>query len=221
MPASTPRRRARRGEGGRLRAEILDATDLLLRERGAPSAISIDDITRTVGCTPPALYRHFADKHALLREVSERHYATFAEALNVAGSAGASPLDALAKRGRAYIDFGLANPTAYRILFMASEFDPVDAADAAIRVRANSAFDDQVRAVQACIDAGQFAPGEAHTIACALWAGTHGITSLRIAKPGFDWPDLDALFSATSIAQGVGLALSAPPGACAPETAVD
>ena len=46
---------------------------------------------------------------------------------------------------------------------------------------AESSFDISVRAVQACIDAGVFAPGDAYEISKILWAAIHGVVSLEIA----------------------------------------
>src|SRR5205807_237758 len=52
-PASaTTRRRARRGEGPRLREELLAATERLLAETGDEEAVSIRAIADAVGVTP-------------------------------------------------------------------------------------------------------------------------------------------------------------------------
>src|SRR2546430_11150526 len=81
------RGRARRGEGELLRGEILDAADELLRATGSEAAVSIDAVAKAVGCTPPAIYLHFADKRSLIREVCERHFGVFRETLNAAAAA--------------------------------------------------------------------------------------------------------------------------------------
>jgi len=53
-PAASPRRhRARRGEGARLREEILAAGTRLLLETGDEEAVSIRAIAQAVGVTPP------------------------------------------------------------------------------------------------------------------------------------------------------------------------
>ena len=199
-----PRRtRARRGDGARLRGEILAATDRLLRDRGSESNVSIEAIARAVGCTAPAIYLHFADKRTLIRAVCEAHFGTFADTLNAAAAEHDEPLAALAARGRAYTQFGLENPESYRILFMLGpENEPATAAPDA---RPSAAFDDQVNAVQQCIDAGHFPPGSAHRIACSLWAASHGVTSLMISRPEFPWPPLDEFVDSTCIALGLGL----------------
>jgi AcrR family transcriptional regulator len=71
-----PRRtRARRGEGERLRGQILEAAERLLVEAGDEQAVTIRDVAEAVGVTPPSVYLHFADKDELLFAISERNFA--------------------------------------------------------------------------------------------------------------------------------------------------
>ena len=66
IPTASRRTRARRGEGERLREEILDAAERLLIETGNRDAVSIRAVAEAVGVTPPSIYLHFADKTELL-----------------------------------------------------------------------------------------------------------------------------------------------------------
>ena len=71
-PSASPRRaRARRGEGPRLREEILAAATRLLAETGDEEAVSIRAVAEAVGVTPPSIYLHFADKTELIFAVCE------------------------------------------------------------------------------------------------------------------------------------------------------
>ena len=47
--------------------------------------------------------------------------------------------------------------------------------------------------------------GDARTTAQALWAGTHGVVSLVITKPYFDWADREQLLATTLDALFEGL----------------
>jgi len=60
------RRRAPRGQGRKLREEILAAAERLLRETGDQEAVSIRAVADAVGVTPPSIYLHFADKTDLI-----------------------------------------------------------------------------------------------------------------------------------------------------------
>ena len=188
-----PRRRARRGEGDRLREEILDATERLLLESGDQEAVSIRAVADAVGVTPPSIYLHFADKNELIFAVCERYFARFDEVQErAAAEAPDDPVARLAARGRAYIRFGLDNPEPYRVLFMTRAGQWPDSWTPE-RMVGISAFGHLVQAVQDCIDAGAFRDEGAMMMAVGCWVTVHGITSLLLTLPGFPWPDLDSL----------------------------
>lgn len=187
------RARARKGEGERLRDEIIDAATKLLIETGDEDAVTIRAVAKEVGVTPPAIYLHFEDKTNLLLAVCQQQFATFDEHIELAVAGVDDPLEELAARGRAYIRFGLDNPEHYRILFMTR---PLSAAALLTDedLITSAAFDHHVQAVQRAQDAGAI-PAEVDTMLAAvgLWAAVHGITSLLIAKPFFPWPDQEKL----------------------------
>lgn len=181
------RQRAPRGEGEKLREQVLDATERLLISKGAVDAVSIRDIASAVGVTPPSIYLHFADKKELVNAVCERHFRELDRVCARATKGVDDPVKAVRAMGRAYVRFGLERPEEYRILFMSKEIDP-DPLVYLERLKGLSGFNQVVAAVQRCMDAGAFEPGDAFTVACTLWAGVHGMTSLLIAKPNFPWP---------------------------------
>ena len=188
----SPRRhRARRGEGERLREEILAAAEGLLISSGGEDAMSIRSVSEAVGVTPPSIYLHFADKNALLFAICEKHYAEFDEYVERAASGAGDPLEELRLRGRAYVRFGLEHPEQYRILFMRKPSETPDDFDLE-SLRRSTAFDHHLEAVQRCIDAGLI-DGDPFMIAITLWASVHGITSLLLSKPDFPWPDREQL----------------------------
>jgi AcrR family transcriptional regulator len=55
------RRRARRGEGEKLREEILEAAERLLLQTGSEEMVQVRAVAEAVGVTPPSIYLHFAD----------------------------------------------------------------------------------------------------------------------------------------------------------------
>lgn len=214
--AVKPRRpRAKRGEGDKLRMEILDAADRLLLEAGSEAAVSIQAIADAVGCTPPAIYLHFADKDALMFEVCARHFDTFLLALATAETDSDDPLALLLSRGRAYIQYGLDHPEPYRILFMQK---PGASSSNAMATSPAQTFALLSGAVEECIESGIFPESDPFTVACALWAAIHGLTSLMISNPEFPWPSLDELlqfgaWSTVGLAPEIGRAKTrtAPP----------
>jgi AcrR family transcriptional regulator len=194
IPAPATRRRAKRGQGELLRADILAAAEQLLIKTGDQGAVSIRAIADAAGVTPPSIYLHFADKTELLAAVCEARFADFSQYLRDAVEGIPDPLDVLWAMGRAYVRFGTENPEHYRIMFMTRP--PADAPAVPLdRLPGLKAFGFLVEAVARCMDAGAIAAGDAFLVATNLWTAVHGITSLLIARPDFPWPDLDRLMA--------------------------
>ena len=201
----SPRRRSRRGEGERLRQDILDAADQLLIESGDEEAVSIRAIARRVGVTAAAIYLHFADKAELLFAVCERHFLALDAATEGAAATTDDPLESLRRRGAAYVRFGVENPEHYRILFMGrAGATPVEWHSE--RLMGSSAFGHLVAAVERCIAAGVFRPVDPLTAAKGLWIAVHGLASLFVARPDFPWGDRDELVDHVLATHAIGLA---------------
>ena len=185
------RPRARRGEGEKLRDDLLEATERLMIESGGADSVSIRAIADAVGVTPPSIYLHFPDKQSLIVAVCERHFEVFDSVIEQAGATVDDPVESLRRRGRAYVRFGLDNPEPYRILFMSRIGG--DRRLEIITGAGGRAFQHLVDAVQRATESGDFRPVDAAFAATALWTAVHGITSLLISLADFPWPDVDAL----------------------------
>lgn len=68
---------------GNLRAALADAA-LDLARRGGPAAVTVRGVARSVGVTPPAAYRHFAEVEELLGVTKSRALALLAERVDAA-----------------------------------------------------------------------------------------------------------------------------------------
>jgi AcrR family transcriptional regulator len=190
--SSSPRRtRARRGEGEKLREQILEAAERLLVETGDEEAVTIRAVAETVGVTPPSVYLHFADKDELLFAISERHFAELDRVTQDAAASSEDLMESLALRGRAYIRFGIEHPEQYRILFMRRPSRTPEGFQSE-RLRNAAAFDHLVEHVSKCVQAGLI-DRDPLLVSLGLWATVHGLTSLLITKPEFPWPDADLI----------------------------
>jgi AcrR family transcriptional regulator len=190
-PTPPRRTRARRGEGEKLKQEILAAAERLLAETGSQEAVSIRAIADAVGCTPPAIYMHFADKDELFFELCEGRFALFKNYLAEARASTEDPVEALRRCGRAYIRFALENPDQYRILFMSGPTVP-DRKEPEETVGFES-FMEVMEAVGVAVDAGAIRQVDPFLTAIALWANTHGLASLMINASRFPWPEREAI----------------------------
>lgn len=206
--STTPRRRSRspRGEGERLREEILVATEKLLIKTGDASRVSIRMICDAVGVTPPSLYLHFPDKDALIFAVCERQFARLERMISEAMQDVHDPLERLAVMGRTYVRFGVDHPEQYRILLMTKdgEFTRADFENG--RMPGVTAFGHLLAAVEDCMAAGVMRRRDSFLVATGLWCVVHGVTSLQISMPGFPFVGEEELLDHVLETQVRGLA---------------
>jgi AcrR family transcriptional regulator len=188
------RHRARRGEGDKLRREILGVAEKLLVETGDESNVSIRSIADAVGCTPPAIYLHWSDKDELFHEVCSGRFKEFDDWIEEAGAQSDDPLESLRLRGKAYVRFGLEHPEVYRLLMLTKAEGNIDEPG---HEAGRACFTHLVEAVDRCVKSGAFTDVDPLVASLALWAGVHGLTSLLITFPDFDWRDVDALIDFT------------------------
>lgn len=165
---------------GRLRESILDAAHHLLFDTGDEHAVSIDAVVAAVGCTPPALYYYFPSKEHLLLAVCRRAYERFAEELEQSIPPGGDPIDELRARGRAYLDWAIAHPEHYRILFMTSHALPDDIE---LDPRESAGLRELIGNIERAVEGGQLAAGDSLSMAFMLWSAVHGVASLAAVNP--------------------------------------
>ncbi len=187
------RQRARRGEGERLRGEILVAAEELLLETADESAVSIRAIADRVGVTPPSIYRHFADKDTLLFHVINKVFGDLDAHLEQAAAGAPDPIEEVRRKGMAYVEYGLEHPEHYRLLFMCKNERKEEMDLDGPALAGSTAFNHLMDTAERVLALGR--PGTAqidpYVFTCAIWAGVHGITSLRISMPLFPWPSVD------------------------------
>lgn len=206
-PAPSRRARARRGEGDRLRDEILAAAEALLIATGDESALSIRAIAAAVGVTPPSIYLHFADRAELVFAVCERHWLQLDEAMEAAASGEADPVERIRRRGEAYLRFGIEHPEHYRVLMMGRPADtPERFTDG--RLAGTAGIEVVAADLREAIVTGALPDQDAAEAAVLLWMAVHGMVSLVISKPGFPFPPVgqlyDHLFAMTVTGLGGG-----------------
>src|ERR1700754_307512 len=105
MTVRKSRSRNARGEGDRLRDEVVEAAAALIAENGS-RALTLRAIARRVGVTAPAIYAHFENLDDVL-----------ADYLREAGTGHDDPVDRLRAYCHAYVAFGRDRHLQYAILF--------------------------------------------------------------------------------------------------------
>jgi len=197
------RRRAQRGSGEQLRAEIIAATKDLLSSAARADDVSIRSVADAVGVTSPSIYLHFEDKTALLAAVVADVFEELDKAMLAAAEGLTEPFERLRAFGSAYVHFALAHAEHYRIA--ALDPCPIPEVD---RVVASGAFMHFTQAVVECIDAGIFRAGDPVPVTLQLWSAAHGIAALMITKPFLPWGDADEMIDRVLCAAALGAAAS-------------
>jgi len=188
--------RRRRGTGHELREVVIRVATDLLAELGDVDALTMRAVATAAGVTPPSVYRHFPDKHTLVREIITQQFDEFTTILRAAAaSAGEQPMARLEAMSRAYVRSGLGQPGHYRVLFSATNAGPAGLGLPPETEHPGAAsYRTLIEAVAACLPPRRRAA--AVPLATELWASVHGIVDLRITKPELAWPDPDALTDA-------------------------
>lgn len=196
MPGHSVRHRTvnSRGEGSLLRDEITEAAARLLSRATSRDSVTLRAIARETGIAAPSIYRHFADRDAVLDAVVTATFEQLETVCEQAYNQAATGIARVRGISYAYVAFAAQHRSEYRILFERT-------ADV-IESGAPSAptYPPGIRAFQFFIDAFAQMDQEEDSDttdpirdAQTLWAALHGIVTLIPATPGFPWAPTEVL----------------------------
>jgi AcrR family transcriptional regulator len=189
-----PRRpRNRRGEGGKLREELIAAAQRLLRAADRESDVSIRAVTREAGAAPQSFYLQFASLDELLYAVYEIEYEHLRQAMAAAAVKAGDPRARLRAVCQAYCRFATEQPGRYRVLTGVGgqphhdgwQGRPLPGAPAFAVIH------DTVAGALAAVGS----PADPFQAAATLWASLHGLIMLRASRPSFPWPPMDDMIT--------------------------
>lgn len=195
----SPRQRNRRGQGGRLREEIIHAATVLLERTGAEESVTLRAVAREVGITAPSIAPHFTDRAGIIDAVVGRELQVLYDLLLTAAKSTDDAVESLFAICGAYVRYGRAYPNRYRVLVGRRFLDVWEERDismeqtaplmaAAIRLVSDT--------IQRCIDTGASSGTDAYTDTLVLWFSLHGLVIVPWAIPSVPWPDEEALLTA-------------------------
>lgn len=203
-----PRLRNARGEGERLRDEIIAAAIKVLSTIGPEDPFSLRAVAKEAKIAAPSVYIHFEDRNVLLLAVLEKLFheqvAIRAGAEEEAAGAGGGPWDRLLARSIATVEFGLTHPGHYKVLFegrVVLRLSDPRIADFGRPLLVRSV--ELIREIEPLSSEARVTQ-DPRRLALLLWSGLHGVISLRINKPTFDWP------SAAELAEQITRAIIQP-----------
>lgn len=172
-PGVTPKAAYHHGD---LRAQLIEAVRALVETYG-PDGFSVAEAARRAGVSSAAPYKHFKDRHEILRGVvSEAMDRLFAAMEKGAAAHPVGSLEAVAAIGQAYVDFARAEPGIFRLVFSLTEGHE-NAPD--LLAKGDSCFGVVVHAAAARLGLSPDDP-EVQRCAYLLWSFVHGHSFLTI-----------------------------------------
>jgi AcrR family transcriptional regulator len=162
---------------GNLRRALLDEALATIRSEGV-NGLTLREIGARLGVSRTALYRHFADKRALLTAVATEGFRALRQQLVKAWEEGGGGRAAFQAMGVAYIRFAVANPSHYRVMF-GSFVDP-EGRDSELAAEAGGAFQALVDALSALQHEAIMRGDDTVLMARFVWSVVHGLAMLFI-----------------------------------------
>jgi AcrR family transcriptional regulator len=190
--APVARPRNRRGEGERLREDLIAAALAIVEADGGES-VSLRGIARHVGVAATSVYLHFPDLDHLLAAVVERGFDHLTAVTTAGATSVSDPAESLRARCRAYAHFGIDHPNLYRVMFQAN-LPQTTLGDNPAATPGRQSFLNLVATVERCLEVGSAPPhDDPFRLASLIWTAEHGILLARLSRPTFPWAPLDEL----------------------------
>ena len=174
MPAA----QSKRYHHGDLKAALIDGAIGLIAERGA-RGFSLAELSRRIGVSPAAPYRHFASRDDLLAAVAIRALEVFGQALVAQASEADPPERRLAAMASGYVRFAAEQRPLFSVVFGVG----LDKKHRYPQLR--QAYEHVEGMLAACVaELCPADPDAADQLADAIEATAHGYAALLTDQPG-------------------------------------
>jgi AcrR family transcriptional regulator len=154
------------------RERLCDVAEEMFASHG-PEGVTMRQLAAELGVSSMTPYRYFKDKDAILAAVRRRAFSRFAAAMEDAtrNAGGAQP-------DRAYLEYALANPAAYRLMFDTHqptfhEYPDLLAAMERARATMTAGWKEQARTGKV--------GGDVELVGHLHWSAMHGAIMLELA----------------------------------------
>lgn len=186
------RQRNQRGEGARLKDELIEAAMRIL-DRSPAAQLSLRMVAKEAGVAAPSVYRHFPDAKAMMTEIARECWSQMGDRLvGVTKDRGeVAPFDALQARMSAFVRYAMDRPSRYQLLF-APSYDPEHDLDGPLR----PAYRPVLESIEAIAAEGDRLPaGDPVSTALLTISLAHGriaLAHLAPRRPGNFAPEVEA-----------------------------
>jgi AcrR family transcriptional regulator len=159
-----------------LRGKILEEAIRIVYREGV-GRITMRALAEALGYSPATIYLYFKNKEELIREIALHGFSLLEEATSAVAELE-DPFEAVAEAGRRYIDFALANPELYRLIyqeFSVTQYTETERAQgAALWQLFRGPY---VRGIQS----GAFRASDPDVETAIGWAQVHGFVQLALS----------------------------------------
>ncbi|NRQ40273.1 TetR family transcriptional regulator [Nonomuraea sp. NN258] len=181
-------------------------------------ALGLRELTRTVGVSPNAAYRHFADLRALVLTVALEARHRLAHAILhrlTEATAGADAREVAGRRlrafGLAYADFAVATPGWYELTCASQEAPPDENVPAAGDDPPPPPHLILLGILDDMVESGAMRPDRRPDAEWACWSAVHGFAELCVHGPLQGLPPDEAARLAGQVMDNLVLGLTADP----------
>lgn len=169
---------------------------LKLFERGGAEAVTMRRVADAVGITPMAIYRHFPNREALLKRLSDDSFQSIAHEWS-AHATHPDLLERLQALLTPYLDYALAHPHLFDHAFSLRREDarrfPED-----FRARQSPTLTVIADAIDEGMRASVLRADDPWDVAMTLWAHSHGLIALyRAGRFSYDEAQFRAFYLAS------------------------
>jgi AcrR family transcriptional regulator len=176
------RRPNARGQGERLREDIVSAAVRMLDELADDQALSLRAVAREVSIAATSVYLHFPDRDTLVLAAMQRCHEELVETGDAAERAGKNPAAGLRARILAQASWARKHPGLYKVLHESKVNRGPGMPFKEVMVARTT------DAVRRCMDAGLAPLDDPAIVAIDLRTAVNGMLSQRINEPDLPWP---------------------------------
>lgn len=160
---------------GNLRLALVEQ-GLLMLESSDQADLSLRELARQVGVSANAVYRHFANKEALLTALAAEGFRRFNAGQVQAAVSGGDLKAGFLKAGRAYVRFAQDKPALFRLMFSRQT---ADHPEGELKEAAQASFD-TLLAAMAQLTGVPMTEHRAKVNAMIAWSLVHGLSHLAL-----------------------------------------
>ena len=194
-----------------IRSEILAAAHQLFAE-GGPEAVSIRRVAERIDSSPMRIYHYFRNKDAILRNIWAHIFDDVFDRIEPLLGDVPSPSKRLRIFCREWVQYWVAHPQEYRIVYLTEDDAPTEQMSAEETYDSLRRFALLVEIFDEGVSIGEFGAGDTQLRVEALTSAVTGIAHSLVMIPKYPWPAPEHLVEQVVDPFLRGLSVAAPPG---------